>query len=441
VKQMNRCVFAGVVAASLCGAQTLPLSLKQAVEIALQPEGSTRIQVARELIHQAEKRSAQARAALLPNVDSSVSQQSITRNLEAFGIRFEVPVPGFEFPERVGPFNVFDARATLSQTVFDFSSIRRYQASKAGVDAAKADGDNTRDQVAAQVSKAYLAALRAEAGVAAAKANVELAQALLELAQNQKTAGTATGIDVTRARVQLSNEQQRLLVAENQRDRTHLELLRAMDLKLETKLELTEQLSYTPMQDVALEKALETALTSRSDWKAQQRRQENARLNYSGAKMERLPSLVAFADYGTIGSSVHNAIPTRTYGLSLRVPVFDGGRRDARRGETLSQLQEQRIRTADLRQQIELEIRLALDSLHSAQEQVKVAEEGLGLAGNELEQARRRFQAGVTNSVEVTDAQNRLARARDNRIAALFNYGQARVDLMLSMGTIGSLVQ
>jgi outer membrane protein len=62
--------------------------------------------------------------------------------------------------------------------------------------------------------------------------------------------------------------------------------------------------------------------------------------------------------------------------MSLRVPVFDGGQRDARRAETASQLRQEHVRTNDLHEETELEVRMALHSLHSAEEHVKVAEAG-----------------------------------------------------------------
>src|SRR2546422_781920 len=62
-------------------AAVMPLSLKRAVEIATSPEGSARVQIANELIKQAEARRVQARSALLPNFDASVSDSSNTRNL------------------------------------------------------------------------------------------------------------------------------------------------------------------------------------------------------------------------------------------------------------------------------------------------------------------------------------------------------------------------
>jgi outer membrane protein TolC len=151
--------------------------------------------------------------------------------------------------------------------------------------------------------------------------------------------------------------------------------------------------------------------------------------------------VAAFGDYGSIGTGLNNALPTRTYGISLRVPVFDGGRRDARRAEMASQYRAEKVRTNDVKEQVELEVRLALDGLHSADDQVRVAEDGLQLAENELAQARRRYEGGVANSLEVTDAQTRLERARDNRTAALYNYNAARIDLAEALGAVRRTIQ
>lgn len=419
----------------------IQLSLKKAVEIALAPQGNSRVQLALESVKLAKARSAQARAALLPNLDGYVSQKNRTVNLQAIGVGVGPLAPLIENLTLVGPFNTFDARANLSQTVLDFSAIKRFQASRAGVSQAQAEDESTRDQTRELVTKAYLVALRAEAALEAAQSNVLLSEALLRLAANQKEAGTGTGIEVTRAKVQLANQKQQLVVAQNQRTLSHLQLLRSMGLNLEASLELTDRLAYMPAEAANPDVLLKTALDSRADWKAQLKREETQRLNYSAIKMERLPSVIGLADYGTIGTGVDNSVPTRTYGISVRVPVFDGGQRDARRAESLVQFRQESIRTKDLRQQIELEIRAALDSLRSADEQVKAAAEGLDLAEEELASARRRYEGGVSNSVEFTDAQNRLERARDNHISALFSFNLARIDLSVATGTIRQILQ
>ena len=209
----------------------LPLSLKRAVEIALAPEGSPRVQLAAETIEQARQRSLQSRAALLPNFDSTLAYNSNTRNLKTFGIDFSKLIPaGFNLavPALAGPFNVFDLRVSGQQMIFDYSSIRRYQAAKVAIEATRAEAQGTRNQVADQVARAYVTALRADAALATARANLELSEALVKLANSQKTAGTGTGIEVTRAQVQQANDRQRLTVAENDRQRAHLQLMRAM---------------------------------------------------------------------------------------------------------------------------------------------------------------------------------------------------------------------
>jgi outer membrane protein TolC len=438
-------IFLVLFAITASGADTaapapLALNMRRAIEIALSPEGSARIQLAEEAINQAKSRSMQARAALLPEFDATVGQQSVTRNLEAVGIRFEAPVPGFEIPTFVGPFNVFDVRTNARQTIFDLSAIRRYQASKAGVGAARAERSGAEVQVTSAVARAYLAALRADALVEATEADVGLAKEVLELAERQKRAGTGTGIEITRARVQMANQQQRLLVARNERRRSRLQLVRTVGLRLDTEIELTDKLAYVPVEIAATADAVAAAFAERADLQAQQQREDTARLNSSAASWERLPSVLGFADYGSIGTSINNALPTRSFGLSVRVPIFDGGRREARRAETRSLHRQEQVRTRDLKDQISLDVRLAIDALRSADEQVAVAKEGLSLAENELHQARRRYDAGVASGIEVTDAQTRLERARDNHVAALFNHNLARIDLAQARGNVIEVV-
>jgi len=435
-----RWAWALLCAAPLVAAP-VELSMKRAVQLAVSPEGNARVQLTEEALKQAESRSAQSRAALLPDLSGAFTEESATRSLTAMGLQLTLPIPGFQFPTFVGPFTTMDARVSASQSVFDFSSIRRFQASKVGVGAAKADVNGSAEQVAALVARAYLAAVRAEADVEAAKANRTLSEAVLKQAENQKAAGTGTGIEITRARVQLANDRQRLLVAENGRRAAGLQLLRAVGLRLDTELVLTDKLQYVAVDAVTMEQAKAQALKERPDLEAQQERESSARLSASATKLERLPTVAAFGDYGSSGVGFDNSMPTRTIGISVRVPLFDGGRRDARRAESASQYRAEKVKTNDLKEQIELDVRLALDTLRSAEEQVKVSKEGLDLAENELAQARRRYEAGVAIGVEVTDAQSRLERARDNQTDALYNYNVGRIDLAQAMGAVRKSVE
>ncbi|HEU0123936.1 MAG TPA: TolC family protein [Bryobacteraceae bacterium] len=429
------------ISCAALSAQNVPLSLKQAIDIALAPDGNTRVQLAAQAIEQSKTRVGQARAALLPNLDGSVSGQNFTRNLRAFGISFPSNIPGFSMPTIVGPITNFDARLNASMTLFDFSAWKRLGASKTGVEAAEAEADAARNNVADAVARAYIAALRAGAALQVAQANLSLAESLRKLAADQKDAGTGTGIEVLRSEVQLANERQRQTLLENDKRRAYLQLARLLNLGLDKPLELTDSLAMPEANVPAVEEALKAALANRKDLSAQTLRQQIAKRNYDAVKWERLPSVQAFGDYGAIGLDVESAVGTRTYGATLRIPIFDGGRRDARRAEAAISLRQDELRTADLRKQVELDVRLAVDAIQASAQQVRVAEEGLQLAERELAQAQRRYTGGVTSNIEVVDAQTRTERARDNRVMALFQYNQARIDLATAMGAIHRIVQ
>ena len=426
--------------ADLVPRQMLQLNLKRAVELAISPEGNTNIQLQEEAVREARARSAEARSALLPNVETYASQSSLIRSLSALGAE-SVKLPfGIHLPNDAGPYDISDIRSTATQNVFDFSALRRWQAARKGVRASQAEREHATNEISALVAKAYVAALRSDADVEASNADIALAKALLTQAQNLKNAGTGTGIEITRQKTKLADQTQRLLVAQNERTKAHLQLLRAIGLRLDTEFELTDKLVYAPEESMTLEQAEAEALKNRQDLKAQAEQENSVRLSASASKWERLPTIQVWGDYGTIGQTDITLTPTRDFGVTLRFPIFDGGRIDALRAEDFSRYRQEKIKSNDLRQQIDLDVRTAIDSLHSAEEQVKVAQEGLELADNELTQARRRYAAGVTNGLEVTDAQTQLEHARDNQVAAIFNYNVARMDLGEATGTIRRLI-
>ena len=426
------------LACAIVSAQTIPLSLKQAVEIALAPDGNTRVRLAALAVEQSKTRVALARGALLPNLEGTVGGQNFTRNLRAFGISFPANIP---MPSIVGPITNFDARLSANMTVFDFSAWKRLDAARTGVAAAQAEAEAARNAIADAVARAYVNAVRAGAALSAAQANLTLAESLRKLAQDQKDAGSGTGIEVLRAEVQIANERQRQTLLGNELRRARLQLARLLNIGMDKELELTDPLGLPEANLPALAEALKAANENRKDLSAQTLREQFTRRSYDAVKWERLPSVQAFGDYGTIGLDIESAVATRAYGATLRVPLFDGGRRDARRADAAISLRQDELRTQDLRRQVELEVRLAYDSITSSAAQVKVAEEGIQLAERELAQAQRRYQGGVTSNIEVVDAQTRTERARDNRVMALYQYNQARIDLASAMGAIHRILQ
>ncbi|MBM3759113.1 MAG: TolC family protein [Acidobacteria bacterium] len=424
---------------ALLAADPLPLSLPKAVELATAPTGNLRLQIVRSTIEQAEARRRMAFGAFLPNLEGSANASNQTRNLAAFGFTSPTGLP-FAFPSFVGPFTVVDFRASATQSILDLSAIQRYQASKLQREVASAEARNAAELTIQHVARAYVLVLKAEATLDTAKANVHLANRLVQLAESQKRAGSGTGIEVTRSKVQLQNETQRQLVAENDLENATLDLKRVTGIDYAQPLQLTDRMNDGSATLPSLETSLESALSERPDLLAQQRRQDVSQMNLRSISSERFPTLAAAGDYGTIGNGT-NLVPTRSIGVGMRVPIFDGGRRDARKAEAGVVLRQERLRADDLKRQIELEVRNSLNSLKSAKAQIETARLGLELAENELAQAQRRTEAGVASSVELTDAQTRLARARDNNLAALYLFNLARIDVAAATGTMEQAVK
>ena len=366
---------------------------------------------------------------LLPNLSGTVGGSRRRFFTGSFGSSATV----------VGPRDFYEARAFLTQNVFSLSLIQKWRAAKAGVDVAGLDAKVTKRDTMATAGLVYLETLRAKAAVEARKADVALNKELLRLAAERKSAGMATSLDVTRAKVQLEDARQRLLVAENGRERGKLNLIRVMGLSFDVRLVLTDEMKLVPISEQSMREALQVAKENRTELKAQKNRERLASLTLSSVTNERIPSIEAFGDVGLIGNQIPDMLTTDNVQVLMRVPIFDGGQREGRISESRSLVRQEEIRTQDVQYQVALEVRDALITLSSAKKQVAVAEEGLKLSLTELELSRERFAVGVATNLEVTDAQTRVAQARDNLIEGLFTFNASRLSLARAQGQLEKL--
>jgi outer membrane protein len=409
--------------------QLLRLTLDQAVALALKQNPTAQIAVL--TAAQSEQDKNIARADLLPQASASISDEAQKVNLLAeFGGK--VALPGF--PKTVGPYQFFSAGPSVSAPIFDLTLLRRYQAAQNTLSASKASSLSTREQVILLVVSQYIGTLRAAANVQASQSRVELAQALYDQAADLQKEGVGTGIDTLRANVELQNEKQRLIQAETDRETSLFGLSRLLNLDPRQPIEQADSLSFFDTPQPEVESSMEAALGAREEWKAMESQIQAAEYQKKGAQDSRLPSVRFDGTFAYVGTSGNTTLPTYTYQGSVNLPLFTGGRIHAevvRADLEIRKLQEQRD---DLRNQIALEVKTALLNLRSARNEVEVANLGVQLSKEEVDQARDRFKAGVANNVEVIQAQDSLARANDNQIAALYRFNQARADVARSIG-------
>jgi outer membrane protein TolC/ABC-type transporter Mla MlaB component len=409
--------------------QLLRLTLDQAVALALKQNPTAQIAVL--TAAQSEQDRNITRADLLPQASATISDEAQKVNLLAqFG--GQTPFPGF--PKTLGPYQIFSAGPSVSAPVFDLTLWRRYQAAQNTLSASKANSLSAREQVILLVVSQYIGTLRAAANVQASQSRVELAQALYDQAADLQKEGVGTGIDTLRANVELQNEKQRFIQAETDRETSLFGLSRLLNLDPRQPIEQADSLSFFDTPQPEVESSMEAALGAREEWKAMESQIKAAEYQKKGAQDSRLPSLQFDGTFAYVGTSGNTTLPTYTYQASVNMPLFTGGRIRAevvRADLEIRKLQEQRD---DLRNQIALEVKTSLLNLRSARNEVEVANLGVQLSKEEVDQARDRFKAGVANNIEVIQAQDSLARANDNQIAALYRFNQARADVARSIG-------
>ncbi len=403
------------------------LTLDQSVALALKQNPTAQIAIITAAQSVQDKNV--VRADLLPQANLSVTDSVERINLQAF---LGAKIPGF--PQHAGPFQVFSAGPTFSAPVFDLTLFRRYQAARETANASKSDSLSTREQVILLVVSQYIGTLRAVANVQASQSRVELAQALYDQAADVQKEGVGTGIDTLRANVELQNEKQRLLEAQADRDTSLFGLSRLLNLDPRQVIELADSLSFfeTPQPEVVA--SIDSALAERQEWKALQEQLKSAGFQKKASSESRLPRLDFNGNWAYLGGSSTTGIPTYNYEAAVTVPLFTGGRIHAEVVRADLEIQRLQQQEDDLRNQIALEVKTALLNLDSARSQVTVANLGMQLSKEEVDQARDRFRAGVANNIEVIQAQDSLARANDNQIAALYRFNQARADYARSIG-------
>lgn len=376
---------------------------------------------------------------LLPNLSANVQENVQTLSLTALGLKSNVfPFP---IPRVIGPFNYFDARASLSQSVFDFSNLEKFRAATENLKSAHYTYKDARELVVLAVGNAYLVAIATAARIETTEAQVTNAQALYNKAVDQQNAGLSPAIDTLRAQVELQTRQQELIAARNDFAKQKLSLARIIGLAAGQEFVLTEKAPYEALTPLPLEVYLQRAYESRSDYRAAQAQVRAAEFSRRGASAGYYPSLGLDANYGDVGVTPAQSNGTWQVAGGLNIPIFTGGKVHSDVLEADSQLKQARSQLNDLRGRIDYEVRASLLDLSSAADQVEVARSSVDLAEQALTQSRDRFTAGVTDNLEVVQAQESVASAHENYIQSLYAHNLAKIELARAIGDAEQGVQ
>jgi outer membrane protein TolC len=420
--------FSGSVPEGKATPGVLPLTFKDALDRGLRNNLGLLLQSDTTLTARGEKW--KELSELLPHVNASVSESAEQLDLAALGFRFNIP----GIPTVIGPVGVFQAGAYLTQSLFDYHAIERNRGASYNVKAAQYSLKNARDVVVLAVGNAYLIAIAGAARVETARADLQTAQALYDKAVDQQKAGVNPAIDTLRAHVELQSRQQQLISTRNDYAKQKLTLGRVIGLPPGQEFSLATAAPYEPLATAPLEEDLQRAYASRPDYLAAAQQVRSAEEFRRAATAQHYPSLDMAGNYGVAGIRPGSSHGVFEVGATLNIPIFAGGRIHSDVLEAEASLRQSRQQLENLRGQIDYEVRSARLDLTSAAEQVEVARSSVDLAGQTLQQAQDRFAAGVTDNLEVVQAQESLVSANESYISSLYAHNLAKISLAKAIG-------
>ncbi|HEY3092826.1 MAG TPA: TolC family protein [Vicinamibacterales bacterium] len=427
--------FAGSVPQGPPTTETLQLTVGDIIRRAL--EHNLGVLLSEQSISRAGGARWMALSQLLPNLSARLEESRHRNNLEAFGFS----PSSFGIPRVVGPFNTFDARVFLSQSVFDLRATNETRAENHNVEAARHSYRSARDLVVLVAANAYLEALAADARAQSARAQLQTSQAIFQQAQDLRQSGIIAGIDVVRAEVRLNADRQRVTASQNDLEKARLQLARVVGLPIGQPFAVSAQLPNVPVPDMTVEQALAQAYKERPDYLAAQERVKAAEATRAAAASELLPSVHVNADYGALGLKASDTVGTFTLAGSVNIPIFQGGHTQGRIAQADADLRQRRAEAEDMRSQIYYDVRTAFLDLQATGEELQVATRSRELANQELMQARDRFAAGVANNLEVVQAQQSVTSSEEQYIDALLGFDVAKAVLARSLGDAEAAVQ
>jgi outer membrane protein TolC len=422
-----RSPFSGGIAAEKPSPDPMLLSLSAAIRLGLERNLGAVLSANAETTARGDRLIASSR--LLPHLELNVNETSQQIDLAAYGF---TGFPGVG--SIIGPFGLFDARGKVTQQVFNLRSLYGKRAGDQQLKAATLSVQDARDTVVMVVAALYWQAVAGASRIDATQAQVSTAEAVYQQAVDQRAAGLVPKIDVLRAQVELQTERQRLISDQSEFEKQKLSLAEAIGLPSGQVIQLTDLLNFAEMMTLGADEAIDSAYQTRMDYQSQAAKVKAAELSRKSIRAVRVPSLSFDGDYGTIGNTPDSSHGTYSARISLTIPVYAGG---AERGADIqaeAEYQRQKAILDELRGRIGFEIRAALLDLKSSADRVDVNKSSVDLAQQQEVQARDRFAAGVTDNLEVVQAQQVLATANENYIASLYAYNLAKVSLARAMG-------
>ena len=416
------------VAAEAMSQQAVPevLTLEKAVDLAISNHPSLRVASGTQAVSEA--RVGQAQSGLFPQLQARNAYQQATANTStSFG---GGPT---RRSTRGDNFGTSQSSVTLNQLLYDFGKIKsQVDAAQFNLRAANSDAETTLQTVIVNVQQAYFGLQQAHRLVTVSDEAITQFKKHLALAQGRFKAGVAPKIDVTTAEVDLSNAQLNLITARNNDLVARVTLNNAMGIKTSDGYRVDDP-TAVQHERISLDEAVAVAMRLRPEMISQQALEQAAEVTIKTAQSDFFPTVSSSANYSYTGQEspfVYNWNVTGT----VNIPIFSGFLTKQQVAEARANLLKTKANGEVLRQNILLEVNQALLNLEAAKERLQVTAVTVTQAKERLALVEGRYRAGLSNAIEVTDAEVALVNAQVNDVVAISSYQAAKAQLDRATG-------
>ncbi len=311
------------------------------------------------------------------------------------------------------------ATVTAQQLLWDFGkTLAATDAARAGAKSSAEDVEVQKQETVRLVKEAYYNLALSNRLVQVSQAQLDRALVNLRSAKGFFDVGTQPKSSVTRAEVDVANAQLSIIAAVNQVNIFRLTINQLMGIPINTPTEIQDNLAYEHV-DFDAKSLLNEAFARRPEYRQIKARYDQAEFTVKQQFRNFFPNVVA---QGTYGSARADMNETYSYGLQLNWSIFDGGGKIALYKQAQAQRDAAQARVRDTELTIWQQVERAYVTVQQAEEAIGAAEKGVESADENFRLSQGRFDAGVANIIELTDAQLALTNAQATVAQALANY-------------------
>jgi outer membrane protein len=405
------------------------LTLERCIDLAL--SNNQDLKIAQERILESKGRKQEAFGNFLPTLSAS---GSYTRLKES--PRMSVFFGGMEQTFELGPDYLYSTQLTLRQPLFAWWKI--YHGDKqARLDYRLVNEEykQVRNNLIFDVKRAFYNLLLARQFVVIAEDAVGVTDSHYKTTRALYKEGRVSDYDVSRVKVQLVNNQTKLIKAKNNLKLAREELSLLLNTKLEEDWKAKGDFPREK-REVNFEDTLGKAFAERSELRQLMIQEEVGKVSIKLARAENRPNLDFLANYEYTNPFYNREEWGESWNviLSLNFPLFSGLSNLGRIKQARAGLEQVKILRSQVEERIKLEVRKAIFDMEEAQERIEAQEENVKLARKNLGIAEERYRLGLMSEIELRDAQLSLTQADTDYFQALYDYNVAGAFLDRAIG-------